>query len=204
MTIRIPIDARRGHGGLLRREGVREVRAPVQGEHTSGRALMEHAQIACQKGGAVHDGMACVWCRRFVNFVPTVDRAEVIVRCIWTDRDLVAQLMTRASELVSVAPGLSARDAAETARAHGLRHLLLVEGDTLLGAVSLARVEALDPEAEVREALGSELWVIRHGATLGEALSLMESQGLSLLPVADGELLCGVLSEGDLANAGLR
>lgn len=158
--------------------------------------------LHCQKGMKDQATTECLKCPRLVNFLPQF--GSVLVRCLWTDLDRVEDLMTLATELVSVSPTTNVVDADNIARENGVRHLVVVEDGRLYGV--LCRCDLVE-DAFVGQTVAERAnhcpWTISPGTTLSQAAQLMRDRKVGMLPVtADGELL-GVVTRGDLRRAGV-
>jgi acetoin utilization protein AcuB len=188
-------------------EGIREVRAPIVEEPRvgpNGRALLlEAVRLRCRKGDPIHDGVECLACERFVNYVPSPERDEITVRCRWCEDDPVSDVMTPVYALVLVGPEWSLERAENEAIASSVHHLLVVEDDALLGVV--CRCDLATPGAGelVRDRLVDSLWVTQSSATLADAAMAMKDNHVGCLPVVDGEELVGVITRTDLLRAGV-
>ena len=93
----------------------------------------------------------------------------------------------------------SAREAAELLTHPHVRNALVVDGDRLLGCVtleSIVRAVARGVDlltATARDVCDADVTTVSPDLPLGEALHLMAEQGLERLPVTDDGRLLGVL-----------
>ena len=93
----------------------------------------------------------------------------------------------------------SAREAAELLTHPHVRNALVVDGDRLLGCVtleSIVRAVARGVDlltATARDVCDPDVTTVSPDLPLGEALHLMAEQGLERLPVTDDGRLLGVL-----------
>lgn len=191
-------------------DGVREITAPTtrspSGPPRGARELLRSARLRCQKGGPEHTALDCVDCPHFVNYVPSPDRRRLTVRCVWSDDDPVAALMTRAGAFVTVAGETTIAEADERARTEGIRHLFVTDGTALVGLV--CRCDLVTAMADgvgerpVRARMTRSLVVVRPDATLAEAARTMRTAHVGCLPVVWRGDLCGVITRGDLRRAG--
>lgn len=144
-----------------------------------------------------------------VRLVGSRDSAEVHVRPVgpfegtW-ERQAVWELMTPLSALVTVAPTVSCEAADALAREHGVRHLLVVEGENLLGVICRCDLHPLPRFDEpVGTRMNRDVLGIDAGATLKDAASAIATLGIGILPVFRHGRLSGMLSRGDLRRAGV-
>src|SRR4051812_32818242 len=117
----------------------------------------------------------------------------------------VTQRMTDASHLVVVASDTSCQDADALARARGLRHLLIVDGEELQGVLCLCDLhEHRDrDDLPVRDVMSREVLALEDDANLAAAASAMREHHVGMLPVLAAGTLAGVITRGDLRRAGL-
>jgi CBS domain-containing protein len=98
-----------------------------------------------------------------------------------------------------LAADASAREAAELLTHPHVRNALVVDGDRLLGCVtleSIVRAVARGVDlltATARDVCDADVTTVSPDLPLGEALHLMAEQGLERLPVTDDGRLLGVL-----------
>ena len=131
----------------------------------------------------------------------------------------VGELMRR--EYVSLAPSESLLNAHRTMQLARLRHLLVVDGEALVGIVSyrelqddaLARADRLAPgrlqeelrQLAIRQVIAPSPWFVHPGTPAEEAARRMLRLRLGCLPVCDGgpdgRRLVGLLAESDLLRA---
>jgi CBS domain-containing membrane protein len=198
----------RCRGRHPRFEGIREVEAAIGGGArgcTGPDDALASALLRCQKGGRLHDAEECLFCPRFVNFVPSPGAARITIRCLWRESDPAAAIMTRTSALVTVPPTAQVDWADELARAAGIEHLLVVEGDELRGV--LCRCDLLQPPedgetvAERMTAPVIALPVVE--ATLGDVAAVMREHRIGCVPIVDRWHLYGVVTRGDLRRVGI-
>ena len=189
-------------------ESLREVTAEVTGPvptSASGRQLMHASELHCQRGGAPHTGVECLACERIVSILPSQTRRTIRVRCLWTEADRVDALMTVPTAFVTVAPSESIGRADLIAARERVHHLLVVERDEVLGIA--CRCDLGDPgsAAGIAGTVGSRmkptLWTVPRDTTIGQAAELMDRLGVSLLGIADGAELVGLVTQHDLGLA---
>lgn len=189
-------------------DSMREARAPVVGSERRGPAghkrLLEQVRLTCVKGGPVHDGIACLECERFVNYVPSPDGSQVSIRCRWNEDDPISDIMTPSDALVTVTSASTLRAAEELAIQEGIHHLLVVDSDELVGVICRCDLSPRPRSSRtVGERMASSMWIASPTATLGEAVSVMRDQRIGCLPVVEGEDLVGVVTRTDLARVGV-
>ncbi len=163
------------------------------------------AQLRCQKGGELRSSADCCYCPRFLGWEQGPGRDEVTVHCRWTAAEPVRALMTRAVTLLAVHPLLPISAAEELARAHGVRHLVVLVENELVGVLCRC---VLVPSAggrhdQVVDRMRPPI-TIPPTATLGEALERMNQHHVGCLPVLEGgHSLVGIITRGDLRRIGV-
>lgn len=182
-------------------EGAVEVRG-IANSALRGRGWFENASVSCPKShGAA--GATCLACPRLINVKPSSGGSGVVVRCLVTSNEPLADYMTPAVGLAAVEPDTSISDAYLYSRSVGVKHLLVVAGDDLVGVV--CRCGLLPPVIageRVRNRMTSEPWVVGVEETLADAVAVMRDIGVGLLPVLDGDKVVGVISRSDLVRVG--
>ncbi len=109
----------------------------------------------------------------------------------------VADLMSDAVESVEAATAPA--EARERMRRRGIRHLLVFEGEALLGVVSLADLDGA--AASVRELVRGRPVTIASRATIREAANLMRGNRVDCLPVVDRSAKVeGIITASDLLD----
>jgi signal-transduction protein with cAMP-binding, CBS, and nucleotidyltransferase domain len=92
----------------------------------------------------------------------------------------------------------------EVARQHGIRHLVVAQGERVVGVV--CRCDLVPPVAE-DEAVAARMeplpCAVGVEATLGEAAAAMRARGIAMLVVVNGHELVGVITRGDLRRVGV-
>jgi acetoin utilization protein AcuB len=119
---------------------------------------------------------------------------------------VVATYMTRMPFTVGRAESLSV--AHREMRAHGIRHLPVVDGDALVGMVSLRDLHLIetlrdvDPEAvKVEEAMTAEPYTVRPDSPLGEVVEEMIGRRFGSAVVVDEGKVVGVFTTRDALRA---
>jgi acetoin utilization protein AcuB len=115
---------------------------------------------------------------------------------------LVSEAMSRSFSTVS--PDASMRDASEVARRSGAEHLLVLDGDVLVGILCTCDLEAAAPEDVVSECMTLPVMTVRPDARAEDAAVTMRDADVGCLPVAVGGLLLGTLCGDDLRRAGVE
>jgi acetoin utilization protein AcuB len=114
---------------------------------------------------------------------------------------LVSDAMSRA--LVTVGPDEEMGEALHLAEATGSHHILVLDAGNLVGILCLCDLDDSDPAAAVSEYMSVPVLTIRADASLVEAADSMREYEVGCLPVVMGGLILGVLTEAELAGAGL-
>jgi hypothetical protein len=183
-------------------EGIRELVAKTHAapEARNG-ALLESISITCQAGGMAHNGAYCQQCARFVNWVPSLDRSAVTIRCLWSESDLAGDLMACISTLVTTSPETPVAEAAAEARRLHTSYMMVESDGRFEGVIYLRDV---DESGLVRERMIRPTWHVPPTATLGEVVALMLAHDADFVPVVSDDALLGLLTRADLVNAGLE
>jgi acetoin utilization protein AcuB len=114
---------------------------------------------------------------------------------------LVSEAMNRA--VVAVPPEASAAEAADVARRAGSEHLLVVDGETLVGILCTCDLAGAEPDESVADRMSLPVLTIRPDATVEDAALTMLELDVGCLPVACGGLLLGTLSDDELERIGV-
>jgi acetoin utilization protein AcuB len=121
---------------------------------------------------------------------------------------------------LTIGPGATLAEAKSTMERYWIRHLLVVEGNDLLGIFSdrdlrtaslpagaqfaPAAREARLEQVAVREAMTKDPQTVRPDATLQEVARVMLEHRFGALPVVDTERLVGIITETDILRAFLK
>ena len=121
---------------------------------------------------------------------------------------------------LTIGPGATLAEAKSTMERYWIRHLLVVEGNALLGmfsdrdlrAASLPAAAEFAPAARearleqvaVHDAMTRDPQTVRSDATLQEVARMMLEGRLGALPVVDDGRLVGIITETDILRAFLR
>jgi CBS domain-containing protein len=190
-------------------EGIREVVARLEppartGQHADagGAGAFDRIQLACQPGGELHTGAECRRCARFVNWVPSPDRAQVTIRCLWRESDRAADLMAHAGVVPVASEDMSVGEAALHAAASGLQFVVVAENGAFRG---LLRTDASDTSSltPVRERMIRPTWSVPADASLRDVVDVMQAHQTDIVPVLAAGALVGVITRDALCNAGL-
>jgi CBS domain-containing protein len=205
MSIQVGTHARIGVKPGAQFQYIREVLAEATEDynvHSSVREKLCSSSLQCQKGMTPRAAVQCLSCPRLVNFIPKDD--SVLVRCLWTDRDKVEDLMTLESQLVSISPSLTLLEAEQVANDNELQHLLVVEEGRLMGILN--RCELNEEEFglnTISDRVSLCPWTISPTTTLAQAAQLMVDRHVNILPVVANREVLGVVTRGDLRRAGV-
>jgi CBS domain-containing protein len=185
-------------------EYIREVVASANANFDARASVREKlcaSKLSCQKGMSPQSTVQCLNCPRLVNFIPKDE--SVLVRCLWTDSDQVDELMTLASELVTITSSTTLLEAEQIAREHKISHLLVVEEGRLIGIVNQADLEEEEFGLNtICDRVNLCPWTIGPETTLVQAAQLMVERNLGIIPVVANREVLGVVSRGDLRRAG--
>ena len=113
----------------------------------------------------------------------------------------VVSVMTQ--KLFTVAPTTTVAQAWLTGRDHGVSHLPVVDGDRVVGVLSLADLRGARTGDPVSTCMRDQVIAIGTTATPTQAASMMREHGIGCLPVVDGGRLVGIVTPTDLLKAGL-
>lgn len=180
-------------------EMIREVTAvatPSTPAAAKTRSLFAAAHLHCQRGGAVKTGEECLACARIVSLRPSGGRRTITVRCLWTERDPVSGVMTLAARILHVGRGASIAEADLIARGEDVHHLLVVDGNDVIGSICVCALKA--GPGLVADRMIPHVWMIPATATLGQAAQAMLDLEVGLLVVADRGVVLGAITAGDL------
>jgi CBS domain-containing protein len=186
-------------------ETLRQVIAVVDRPSTRARSTRQiflSSRLRCHKGGRVHGGDECLDCGRLVSVTPSAGHDEVHVRCLWTESDLVDDVMTPAPVLVHVPSSTTIGAADAVAAREGIHHLLIGDASWIEGAI--CRCLLAEPGSRagngtpVADRMVHDLTTVPPGTSLGQALRALESTPLGLIAVTRNGDLLGVVTRRDL------
>ncbi len=124
---------------------------------------------------------------------------------------LVRDIMRRPA--VAVTGDATLRDAYRTMQQHGIRHLPVRDGETLVGVVtdrdlrlatSALAASPLSPDRRVAEVMSRNPETADPGDPVEDAARTMRQKKIGCLPVLDGGRLVGIITGLDLLDALLR
>jgi CBS domain-containing protein len=111
--------------------------------------------------------------------------------------------MTPVSRLAIVRAEQPVSEAAELLRARGVKHLLVSDGQALVGVISAADLADRSSKAKVGEQMCRDVIAVDVTATLGEAVAAMRGLDIGCLPVVSERVVAGLLERENLARIGL-
>jgi acetoin utilization protein AcuB len=114
----------------------------------------------------------------------------------------VSRLMTRVP-LVTGAPDLAVGEATRRVIDAGISHLLVLQGNDLVGLVCICDLDQARTGAKVADCMTRDPITVDVATSAELAGRLMVERGISCLPVLGGGALRGVLTLGDLRRAGV-
>ncbi len=115
---------------------------------------------------------------------------------------IIGELMSH-ERLVTVGPGLSTRDAVRKCIDEGVSHLLVIEGGGLIGLCCICDLDGSELRHTVSDCMSTKLVSVRADTGAQEAAELMQTRGVSCLPVLGEGVLQGVITLNDLRAAGI-
>ncbi len=204
MSILVGTHARIGTKPGTPFQHIREVIASGDADydaHSPIRQKLCSSQLQCQKGMTPRAAVQCLSCPRLVNFIP--EDESVVVRCLWTDRDLVENLMTLSTDLVTITSTTPLLEAEQSAREAGVDHLLVVEDGRLIGIVNRDDMQQEEFGLNtIADRVNLCPWTVAPETNLAQAAQLMLDKDLGILPVIANREVLGVITRGDLRRAG--
>ena len=105
--------------------------------------------------------------------------------------------------LVAVAADTGVVEAADLAEYEGVHHLLVMDGEDLVGVVCEYDLILAGPAAVVHDCMSAPPYCIDAAATLADAAQVMQDRAIGCLPVVAGGFVLGIVTRGDLRRAGL-
>ncbi|HUL60223.1 MAG TPA: CBS domain-containing protein [Anaeromyxobacteraceae bacterium] len=114
---------------------------------------------------------------------------------------LVSEAMNRA--VVTVPPDMSMSEAAEVARCAHAEHLVVLDGEDLVGIVCTCDIEASRAGELVCDCMTVPVMTVRPDAPIEEAANTLADCDIGCVPVALGGLLLGTVGDAELARAGV-
>ena len=127
----------------------------------------------------------------------------------------VADWMTR--QLVTVVPDDSVSHAMQLMLERGIKHLPVVKDGAVVGVISDRDIRAYTPskataldiyeinyllaKAKVKDAMGARLTTTTPGTPIEEAALSLHENAIGCLPVVEGDVLVGIISDRDIFRA---
>jgi len=114
------------------------------------------------------------------------------------------------SRVITITPKTGVTEALGLLRTRGVRHLVIVDGDTLVGIVSdrdVKQAGALDERLgrwTVAEIMKRPVITIEPTAPVEDAAQLMLAEKISALPITEGGRLVGIVTETDIVRLFVR
>ncbi len=105
--------------------------------------------------------------------------------------------------LITTSPEARVSDAADLASDKGVRHLVVMDCEELVGVLCTCDLCDVDPRARVSRCMSSPVQTVDACATLSEAATIMQRNGVGCLPVTVGGLVIGIVTRSDLRGEGL-
>jgi CBS domain-containing protein len=183
-------------------ELVRESVSPVPaGGRARGHGALRRVDVHCHRGELV-DGEICAACEHLLNAVPAPDGRSLRVRCMFLESDEIATQMTLARDLISISEDATLADAAVLMQERGVKQLVVVSGDTIVGELSLADLRGSGGRGRVG-ARARPLTVVPRTMSIAATARAFRATAETFVGVVDGATLVGVISRGDLRRAGV-
>jgi len=200
----VSVYAREGIADAPRFETIRELVVPDPGPACAHPlARMAACSVPCRRGRPALSGAYCLGCPRLVNFVPRA--GGLAIRCLWKDEDPVTDVMTPVESQPAVDHATSVERARETLASKGGEHLLVVDGEILVGVVRAVDLDIEGPPDEpVRARIQVWPWVVELSATVAQVIALMARRELSCVPVVGRDRkVHGLVTRTDLLALGI-
>jgi CBS domain-containing protein len=117
-------------------------------------------------------------------------------------------LRSKLSEVITIAPGATVREAMRVLVEHNIGAVVVVVGDSIGGILTerdLLRAGAEDPrwllQGKVEDLMTREVITASESMELAEVMDIMAERRIRHLPITRGEEMCGIVSIGDVVNA---
>jgi acetoin utilization protein AcuB len=112
-----------------------------------------------------------------------------------------AEVMHRT--LISVGPGASALEARRACRSEHTAHVLVMEGDDLVGTLCTCDLWTAHPQDRISWLMSNHVITVDPVTSVEAIAKLMRHTGVGFLPVAEKGIVRGVVTRGDLARIGV-
>ncbi len=185
------------------REVTAEVDRPLPVESTA-RQVMRASHLHCQKGGHELTGGQCMDCARIVSIRPSPGKSYVTVRCLWTEADVVDDVMTLAPAVVTVRSTDTVGHAHQVATRAHVHHLLVADDEQVVGVVcpcALAPAGTPAGEQRVAEVMDPEVFTVPRRTSLASVAEAMERLEVGIVMIAEDDKLIGIVTLRDLGLA---
>jgi CBS domain-containing protein len=159
--------------------------------------------MSCRRGRPRFAAARCLECAHRFGFRVDYDAGQLLVRCVFHGQDPVRDLMTLPAGFVSVDVHTPVVVAEDIARKNSVKHLLVTEGDTVVGTTCLCELIAGRGDGTVAGRMAVAPWVVPCEATLSDVARLMRTEETDLILVMDGRQLAGLVTDGDLCQVGV-
>lgn len=157
---------------------------------------LAQARVQCPRRGEIA-GSECVDCEHLMAWRVTPD---VRLYCTAADDDPVRDWMHAPP---TAAPDTPCPVADRDAAVAGLHHMLVLDAERRLAGIACRCDLGRGGAAPVSAVMGSEVFAVVPGTTLGVAATAMRRLSIGCLPVIAGELVVGVITRRDLLRAGV-
>ena len=114
---------------------------------------------------------------------------------------LVSEAMTTA--VATVGPDVTVEVALRLAEETGAHHQLVLDEGALVGILCRCDLDEAEPGSAVSDCMSVPVMTIRPDQSLAAAVATMADFEVGCLPVVAGGLILGLISEGELARAGM-
>jgi len=114
---------------------------------------------------------------------------------------LVSEAMNRT--VVAVSPDARVGEAVEEARRAGAEHLLVLDGEDLVGILCTCDLRDSGADELVADCMSVPVMTVRPDARVEDAAATLADCDLGCLPVALGGLILGTIGDPELARAGV-
>lgn len=106
--------------------------------------------------------------------------------------------------LFTASPDALAGEVEARARQRGICHVLVLDGQKLVGVTCTCDLHESGPDAVVSSCMSWPVVTVDANASLSSAAALMTARHVGCLPVRAGRSVVGIVTRGDLTRAGVR